>query len=109
MSNPLAATAEAAQTAVADASRIVLVGAVDSGIVRTNTGLSGSVIGNWLADNVIFVLVLLIAVSIFVAAMTKKVRDAFIAFGISLLAFGVVFIAFNWRSVMNWIGQTFFS
>lgn len=69
--------------------------------------VSGNVIGKWITDNVVFVFIIIIALSIFVAAMTKKVRDAFITFGLSCLGFLMLFIGSNWSGFQDWLGRTF--
>lgn len=69
--------------------------------------VSGNVIGKWLTDNVVFVAVIIVAITIFTAAITKKARDAFLAFGIAFLGFALLFIGANWSSFSDWIGKTF--
>lgn len=77
-----------------------------SGIVKA-VGVDGSVIGNWLADNVVFVMIVIVAIVILTFAITKKPRDAAVAFGICLLAFLLLAIGAYWRELGEWIRVTF--
>ncbi len=72
-------------------------------------GISGSTIGNWLINNVIFVGVVIVAIVIVTATVTKKPRDAFTAFGLCLLALLLVSLAGFWQEIGEWIRTTFFS
>ncbi|MGO2933146.1 hypothetical protein [Microbacterium sp.] len=86
---------------------INLIAAAQTRIVEAATGVSGNTVGNWLADNVIFVMIVLIAIAVLCFALTKKVRDAMVAFGICLLGLVIVFIGLNWRPLAEWLGNTF--
>lgn len=70
--------------------------------------IDGNIIGNWLADNVVFVLVVIVAIVILTLAITKKPRDAMISFAICLLAFLLLSLAVYWRELGEWIRMTFF-
>lgn len=45
-------------------------------------GVSGSAVGNWLADNIVFVLVVIVGIIILTAAITKKLVDAVDGLGV---------------------------
>ncbi|KJL49559.1 hypothetical protein RS84_00033 [Microbacterium hydrocarbonoxydans] len=77
-----------------------------SGIVPM-VGFDGSAVGNWLADNIVFVMVVIVAIVILTFAITKKPRDAGIAFAICLLAFLLLAIGAYWRELGEWIRITF--
>lgn len=70
--------------------------------------LDGNVVGNWLADNVVFVLVVCAAIVILVAALKKNVRDAMMTLVIVLIGLLVVALAVYWRELGEWIRITFF-
>jgi protein-S-isoprenylcysteine O-methyltransferase Ste14 len=70
--------------------------------------IDGNIIGNWLADNVVFVLVVLVAIVILTFAITKKPRDAMIAFAICLVAFLLLALGAYWRELGEWLRVTFF-
>lgn len=80
-----------------------------AGRIVQAAGFDGSAVGNWLADNVVFVMIVIVAIVILTFAITKKPRDAAIAFGICLLAFLLLTLAGNWRAIGEWISQTFFA
>jgi CHASE2 domain-containing sensor protein len=69
--------------------------------------VDGNTIGNWLIDNVIFVFIVIIAITILTAAVTKKPRDAMIAFGITLLALLLISLAAFRVELGDWIRTTF--
>lgn len=71
-------------------------------------GVSGSAVGNWLADNIVFVLVVIVGIIILTAAITKKPRDAALAAGICMLGLAVVSIGAYWRELGDWMRVTFF-
>jgi len=70
-------------------------------------GFDGNTVGNWLIDNVFFVVIIIIAITIATAAITKKPRDAILAFGISLLAMLLISLAAFRTEVGDWIRTTF--
>jgi CHASE2 domain-containing sensor protein len=70
--------------------------------------VDGNTIGNWLIDNVIFVFIVIIAITILTAAVTKKPRDAMIAFGITLLALLLISLAAFRVELGDWVRTTFF-
>lgn len=72
-------------------------------------GISGNTVGNWLIDNVIFVMVVMAAIVIATAAITKKPRDAMVSFGLSMLALLLVSLAAFRVEIGDWIRTTFFS
>lgn len=69
--------------------------------------ISGNVVGEWIANNVFYVLLVLAALSIAVAAITKKPRDAALTFGLALLAVGLLSIAAFYRELGEWVRTTF--
>lgn len=69
--------------------------------------IDGNIIGNWLADNVVFVLVVLVAIVILTFAITKKPRDAMVALGICCLAFLLLTLGAYWRELGEWLRVTF--
>lgn len=78
-------------------------------VAAGEVGISGSTIGNWLINNVIFVGVVIVAIVIVTAAVTKKPRDAFMAFGLCILALLLVSLAGFWQELGEWMRNTFFS
>lgn len=78
-------------------------------VAAGDIGISGSTIGNWLIDNVIFVGVVIVAIVIIVAAVTKKPRDAMMAFALCLLALTVVSVAGFREELGDWVRTTFLS
>lgn len=70
-------------------------------------GVSGNTIGNWLVDNVIFVMVVVVAIVIVTAAITKKPRDAVMAFAICLLGLLLISLAAFRTELGDWIRVTF--
>jgi len=77
-------------------------------LVHTAVGVSGNTIGNWLADNVVYVLIVAVAIVILTFAITKKPRDAMVAFVIVLIALLVLSIGAFWRELGEWLRNTFF-
>jgi CHASE2 domain-containing sensor protein len=71
-------------------------------------GFDGNTVGNWLIDNVVFVFIVIIAIVILTAAITKKPRDAMIAFGISMVALLLISLAAFRVELGDWIRTTFF-
>lgn len=78
-------------------------------VAAGDVGISGSTIGNWLIDNVIFVGVVIVAIVIIVAAVTKKPRDAMMAFALCVLALLVVSLAGFREELGDWVRNTFLS
>jgi hypothetical protein len=78
------------------------------GSLPTAVGVDGNVIGNWLIDNVIFVGVVIVAIVIISAAVTKKPRDAMVAFAICMVALALVSIAGFRVEMGDWVRTTFF-
>lgn len=70
-------------------------------------GVSGNTVGNWLIDNVIFVMVVVAAITIASAAITKKPRDAMITFAITMLALLLISLAAFRTEIGDWIRTTF--
>lgn len=70
--------------------------------------IDGNIIANWLINNVVFIMVVIVAITIITAAITKKPRDAFIAFGLCMLGLGLVALAASWQAIGQWISATFF-
>lgn len=78
------------------------------GSLPTAVGVDGNTIGNWLIDNVIFVGVVVVAIVIITAAVTKKPRDAMVAFSITLLALLLISLAAFRVELGDWMRVTFF-
>lgn len=76
-------------------------------ILPAAVGVDGNVIGNWLVDNVIFVMIVVVAIVIVTAAITKKPRDAMISFVITLLALLLLSLAAFRVELGDWIRTTF--
>lgn len=72
------------------------------------TGISGNTVGNWLVDNVVFVVVVIVGIVIITFGITKKVRDAMIAAGLCLLGVGIIALAGFHRELGEWMRTTFF-
>lgn len=70
--------------------------------------LSGGTIGDWIKDNVLYVLLVVAVGSIIIAAITKKPRDGMVTFAIAMLAFGLLAIATNIDDITSWFKSTFF-
>lgn len=66
-------------------------------------------IGNWIQDNIFFVLFIIAAASVAVGAINKKARDAMLTFGLAMLALVMVVVAKNYNSIVTWIQSTFFT
>lgn len=70
--------------------------------------ISGQTIGDWIKGNVLYVMFVIAVISVIVAAISKKPRDAAVTFGICLLAFALLGIATNLDDVSNFFKSTFF-
>jgi uncharacterized membrane protein SirB2 len=66
-------------------------------------------IGNWIQDNIFFVLFIIAAASVAVGAINKKARDAMLTFALAMLALVMVVIAKNYNAIVTWIQATFFT
>lgn len=64
---------------------------------------NGQSVADWLGSNVVLILVVLAGLSILIAALNKKPRDAFITFGIGLLAFFFLALGSQWQQIGEWI------
>lgn len=76
--------------------------------VVTAISVDGNTIGNWLINNVVYVGIVIVAIVIITAAVTKKPRDAMLAFGICLVALLLVSLATYRVELGDWIRVTFF-
>ena len=72
-------------------------------------GFSGSDVGQWIIDNIVFVMIVIAGISILWAANTKKVRDAMLVFGLSLLGLLVITLASFHQELGEWVRTTFFN
>ena len=71
-------------------------------------GINGNTIGNWLIDNVVFVVVVMIAITVLTFAITRKVRDALISFSLTLLGLLLLSLAAFRNELGEWVRVTFF-
>lgn len=64
---------------------------------------NGMSIADWIRENLIIVLVMILAVSLFWAANSGKTREFMLKLGLGLLAMGFLAIAVNYEQVGEWI------
>ncbi|WP_421084847.1 hypothetical protein [Rothia nasimurium] len=64
---------------------------------------NGTSIADWIRENLIIVLVMILAVSLFWAANSGKTREFMLKLGLGLLAMGFLAIAVNYEQVGEWI------
>lgn len=64
---------------------------------------NGMSIADWIRENLIIVLVMILAVSLFWAANAGKTREFMLKLGLGLLAMGFLAIAVNYEQVGEWI------
>lgn len=64
---------------------------------------NGMSIADWIRENLIIVLVMILAVSLFWAANSGKTREFMLKLGLGLLAMGFLAFAVNYEQVGEWI------
>lgn len=64
---------------------------------------NGQSVADWLGENVVLILVVLLGLSILIAALNKKPRDAAITFGLGLLAMLFLAVGTQWREIGEWL------
>lgn len=64
---------------------------------------NGMSIADWIRENLIIVLVMILAVSLFWAANSGKTREFMLKLGLGLLAMGFLAIGANYQQVGEWI------
>jgi hypothetical protein len=80
---------------------------VTAAALNPDFGLNGQTVGDWMVNNVVYIGIIIVAITIITAAVTKKPRDAFTAFAITLLAFLLIALAGSWQEIGDWFKNTF--
>lgn len=70
---------------------------------------SFSSLGQWIQDNIFYVLFVIAAASVAIGAINKKARDAMLTFALAMLALVMVVVANNYNAIVGWIQSTFFT
>lgn len=64
---------------------------------------SGQSVADWLQENIIVILIAVLAISLFWAANSGKTRDFMLKLGLGLGAMAFLVIAVNYEAVGTWI------
>lgn len=64
---------------------------------------NGQSVADWLGQNVVLILLVLAGLSILIAALNKKPRDAFVTFGIGFLGLFFLALGSQWQQIGEWI------